>query len=110
MSNDDEKLDELFGSYRAACPEPDASPNFMPELWARIDGRRGFLFAFGHFARTAAAAAAAFCLILLLLNFSKSPAHMVAPTYADALAADSQESALYGDLTRAFPPPAAPHQ
>lgn len=105
MSKDDAELDELFGRYRAACPEPDPSPNFMPELWSRIDARRGFLFAFGRFARTGAAAAAAFCLILLLLNFSAAPARFTAPTYADELAADSQETALYGDLARTVPGP-----
>lgn len=38
--NSDQQLDELFQAYRQACPEVDASANFMPNLWARIDARR----------------------------------------------------------------------
>jgi hypothetical protein len=97
MKNDDKALDDLFGAYRAACPDPEASPNFMPGIWEKIDSRRGFLFAFGRLARTGTAAAAALCLLLLLLNFSSGPNHLLAPTYADALVADSQNKAYYGD-------------
>jgi hypothetical protein len=103
MRNDDAALDQLFEQYRAACPEPDAGANFMPQLWARIDARRGFAFAFGRLARTGAAAAAAFCLLLLLLNFAITPARTLAPTYADALAAESQAAALYGDGSQLVP-------
>lgn len=103
MTNDDSGLDQLFRQYRAACPEPEASANFMPELWAKIDARRSFLFAFGRLARTGAAAAAAFCLLLLVLNLVVTPAHTLAPTYADALAADTQARTLYGDVNQALP-------
>ncbi len=99
MRNDDAALDELFGRYRDACPEPEPNQNFMPALWARIEGHRGFLFTFGRLARTGMAAAAAFCLLLLVLNFSSTPVRITAPTYADALAADTQAKTLYGDLS-----------
>lgn len=36
----DEKLDWLFKAYRAACPAPEPSANFMPGLWAKIDSQR----------------------------------------------------------------------
>jgi hypothetical protein len=103
MTNEDAALDQLFGRYRAACPDPEPSQNFMPALWAKIDSRRGFLFAFGRLARTGTAAAAAFCLVLLLLNFVIAPARALAPTYADELAADSQARALYGDVAHIVP-------
>jgi hypothetical protein len=32
-------LDAIFRAYRAACPDSDASANFMPNLWARIEVR-----------------------------------------------------------------------
>ena len=35
-----DRLDRLWESYRWATPEPEASVNFMPELWARIDAAR----------------------------------------------------------------------
>lgn len=40
MENQDQQLDELFGQYRAACPDVDPGANFMPQVWARIDARR----------------------------------------------------------------------
>ncbi len=38
--DNEQKLDRLFSAYRAACPEREASVNFMPNLWAKIDARR----------------------------------------------------------------------
>jgi len=38
------ELDALFQAYRAACPDPDASANFMPELWRRIEERQRSVF------------------------------------------------------------------
>lgn len=34
------QLDGLFLAYREASEYTGANPNFMPELWARIDARR----------------------------------------------------------------------
>ncbi|MBI3667330.1 MAG: hypothetical protein HY236_14075 [Acidobacteria bacterium] len=35
-----EKLELLWEAYRRVTPEPEPGPNFMPELWARIDASR----------------------------------------------------------------------
>ncbi len=40
MTNQDEQLDELFRRYRTATPEVEASPNFMPGVWAKIEAKR----------------------------------------------------------------------
>ena len=37
------ELDHLFERYRTALPDPEASVNFMPELWRKIEGRQFFL-------------------------------------------------------------------
>jgi hypothetical protein len=103
MRNDDTALDELFGRYRAACPDPEPGPNFLPGVWEKIEARRGFLFAFGRLARTGTAAACALCLLLLVLNLAFTPSRLLAPTYADALAAESQESAEDVDAARPVP-------
>jgi hypothetical protein len=42
----DDKLDSLWQAYRAACPDPEPSANFMPDLWRRIELRRSFTFSF----------------------------------------------------------------
>ena len=36
----EERLEWLFRAYRAACPAPEPSANFMPNLWAKIDSHR----------------------------------------------------------------------
>src|SRR5882724_6031388 len=35
-----DKLDPLWAEYRAACPDPDPSTSFMPQLWQRIEARQ----------------------------------------------------------------------
>jgi hypothetical protein len=34
------EIDRLWLEYRAACPDPEASVDFMPKLWQRIEARR----------------------------------------------------------------------
>jgi hypothetical protein len=34
------KLAALWVMYREACPDPEPSPEFMPDLWQRIEARR----------------------------------------------------------------------
>ncbi len=98
MTDDDRGLNELFGEYRAACPDVDASANFMPRVWQRIESRRGFWFAFQGLGRAAMAASTAVCVLLLILNFIAMPQAHLAPTYADALAADhSAETTYYAE-------------
>ena len=37
MVNNDQQLDELFQHYKAACVDVNPNPNFMPQVWARIE-------------------------------------------------------------------------
>jgi hypothetical protein len=69
MMNGDSKLDQLFQTYRAACPDVEASSNFMPRLWQRIESRHSFGFVFQNVARTTVTVCAALCLLLVFLNF-----------------------------------------
>jgi anti-sigma-K factor RskA len=36
-----DKLDPLWAAYRDACPDPEPSAHFMPQLWQRIEAQRG---------------------------------------------------------------------
>jgi hypothetical protein len=36
----EDNLDGLWAEYRAACPDPEPSANFMPMLWQKIEARR----------------------------------------------------------------------
>ena len=38
--NGSTELERLWEAYRWATPEPEASANFQPELWARIETER----------------------------------------------------------------------
>ena len=68
MVDGDYRLDEFFQRYRAACPDVEPTPNFMPMLWERIEGRRGFAFTFERMARPAMTIFAALCLLLLVFR------------------------------------------
>ena len=48
----------LFRSYRAACPDPEPSAHFMPEIWRRIEERQRSMFFLGRWARAFVTAAA----------------------------------------------------
>jgi hypothetical protein len=83
----DEQLDLLFQKYRAACPDRDASANFMPELWRRVEARQAFTFSFRRMANgfvTAALALTVFLGIYLAIPPKSTPAYPV--SYLQALA------------------------
>ncbi len=105
MTNDDSRLDDLFQSYRDACPDVEPSVNFMPNLWQRIEAHHSFWFVFQRLARTVMTASAALCLLLLVLNFiSVQQTHLLAPTYVDALMADhTAEKTYYTEAIRSTP-------
>ena len=96
--NRDKGLDALFRAYREACGAPDASANFMPQLWQRIDSRQKFSFSFGRVARAfvtaAIAATLAMTTYLAMPRFSSS---LSTGSYVDVLAAshNSENSDLY---------------
>jgi len=62
--NNEERLDALFRAYREACPDRDASPNFMPNLWQRIESRQTFAFSFRRMAGAFVTAALALSVAL----------------------------------------------
>jgi hypothetical protein len=106
MSGEDARLDELFQSYRASCPDIEPSANFMPNLWQKIDTRRGFWSVFERWARTGMAAAALLCLLLLALNFVSAGHRAIMPSYTDALMAEhSAEQTYYTEAILSTPGP-----
>jgi hypothetical protein len=80
-------LDNLFGQYRTALPDPEASANFMPELWRKIEARQFFLARVRKLTQVFVAAAAAICLLLgiaLQIPVAQRPA--LSGNYVDVLA------------------------
>jgi hypothetical protein len=113
MTNDDRRLDALLARYRAACPDPDPSVDFMPRLWARIEAPRSLSFVFQRLGRFLLTGAAAACLLMGGLNMmprhtSVSSARTGYATYIDALSADiTVERTYYSEFippTNSAPP------
>jgi hypothetical protein len=96
-TGDEAELDALFASYREACPDLEASANFMPDMWSKIEARKSFWFTFRHLGRMAMLAASVVCLLLALLNLSSpnSAPTLAAPTYTDALAVERAPERTY---------------
>ncbi len=87
----DAKLHGLFAAYREASPDPEASAQFMPNLWSKIEARR--VDTTSIFRRFAHACVAATIAVLLLTTFlmpttSADDDVLYSSTYADVLAAD----------------------
>ena len=55
----DDQLDQLFRAYREACTAPEPQPDFMPQLWRRIEARQNFTFSFRRMANALVTAAMA---------------------------------------------------
>jgi hypothetical protein len=94
------ELDTLFAAYRLACPEPEPSPNFMPELWRKIEAGRSISYSFTRLTQAFVTAAAAICLVLVILQttLKTQPAYST-QTYVEALAdASADDSPVYNEV------------
>jgi len=93
--SDDQKLDALFRAYHDACVVPEASANFMPNLWARIESRQRFTFSFRRMANALTTAAVALSLVLgVYMSIPRSNSMDYSQTYVEALAeANTPDSA-----------------
>jgi hypothetical protein len=87
-------LDALFRAYREACPDPEPSANFMPELWRRIDERQRSVFFMGRWARAFVTAAAVLSLAMaayMYIPLGHSSVFSV-ESYVEALSAHAPDT------------------
>src|SRR5271157_5007746 len=84
--NAEERLDALFRAYREACPDPEASPNFMPQLWQRIEARQTFSFSLRRMASGFVTAALALSLALGVYMAIPRSQSYTPQSYIEALA------------------------
>ena len=85
----------LFRAYREAFPDPEASANFMPELWRRIEERQRSVFFLGRWARALVTAAAVVSMAMaayLYIPHGRSSVFSV-ESYVEALAAGHTQDA-----------------
>ncbi len=84
-----ERLNKLWEAYRLATLEPEASVNFMPELWAKIDAARPASWAFPVIRLAARFLPLAAALALALGVYTWSPrSGTTGAGYVEMLAAD----------------------
>src|SRR5262249_8114040 len=81
---DEEQLDAIFEVYRRACPVPDASANFMPNLWSRIEARQRTTFSFRRMAQAFVTAAVALS-IALVVSMAMPHPNLSSYSYVEAL-------------------------
>lgn len=98
----EEKLDWLWKAYRAACPAPEPTANFMPGLWSKIEARLGpsWLGPLRVWAtRVAATAGVAAALLAASVGIWQQPPSTdgLEVSYVDSLAQDADDE-FDGDL------------
>jgi hypothetical protein len=91
MDQWNDELNGVFASYRAAVPDPEASANFMPELWRRIEGRRNLTIRFKKLTQLFMAAAAAMSIFFITM--------LSVPAFSGS----DDESSYVDVLAKAFP-------
>ncbi|MCU1274400.1 MAG: hypothetical protein JWO48_1831 [Bryobacterales bacterium] len=97
LQGSDEGLKALFASYRDACPDPEPSVNFMPQLWQKIESRELTSRVFTRWTRNLVTAALALsALLALAVEISRSRvAALPSETYVEVLAEDNASQDLY---------------
>ena len=92
-SKSEARLDDLFRTYRAVCPDPEPSVNFIPDMWARIETRKISSNWFGRVAKVLVTSALALSAILgtMISSRNQSSAFFDA-TFVEALRADQMSS------------------
>jgi hypothetical protein len=87
------RLDQMFLAYREACPDPGASANFMPEMWAKIEAREVSTNWFGRVAKALVTAAIAASVILGMMISARNQSNaFLNATFVEALRADHASS------------------
>jgi len=87
MDSLEQQLNSLFAAYRGAIPEPEASSDFMPRLWGKIEAKRSFVYRLKKMSQLAVATALAVCLLSsILINPFTQRDPQLAGTYVDMLA------------------------
>jgi hypothetical protein len=86
-----DRLDALWTEYRDATPDIDAGPNFMPQLWQKIEARRvETTSVFRRLAQICVMATIALALVMsaVLIPHGNNDEVFYSGTYVDILAAE----------------------
>jgi hypothetical protein len=93
-----DKLDALWAEYREAVPDPDASAQFMPSMWRRIEERRAATTSvFRRLSQVFVVATAALTIFMAVVLIPRLQREQVfSASYVEVLAADHD----YTDLLK----------
>lgn len=95
MDRLDQQLNSLFAAYRDAISDPEASPEFMPTLWGKIESKRSFVSRLKKMSQLAIAAAVAACVLSSILVTPLTHRDtQLAGTYVDMLAEAHADDSL----------------
>ncbi len=86
-----DRLDALWVEFREATPDPEAGPNFMPQLWQKIEARRiETTSVFRRLAQICVMATIALALVIsaVLIPHTNNDEAFYSGTYVDVLAAE----------------------
>ncbi len=103
MDQLEREYDSLLASYREACTAPEASADFMPGVWRRIESRRRFVITLRRWTAGIVTAAAAVSVGMAI--YMSAPEDRNAPiystTYVDALEEDATfEAVVYAEVAQ----------
>jgi hypothetical protein len=104
--SEEERLAELFRMYREACPDPEPGADFMPGLWARIEGRRRSALTLRRWTGAFLAAAMALSLVMTVHSLRQADPGLHPFSYVEVLGADEPfETFAYEDIAHLEIPP-----
>lgn len=102
MTNAEDELDRLFQAYRHACPDPEASPEFMPAVWRAIEARRTFTLNLRRWTGAFVTASAALCLAMAVYMGTVAAVQqetaVLNTTYTETLDTDNYDTMAYADV------------
>jgi hypothetical protein len=91
----DQRLDDLFRSYRSSFPDPDVDPLWTPRLWEKIEAQRSFTFSVRRWTRTLVTAAAAICALMAIMIYTpQEPSMIASATYVEVLSEEQAPEML----------------
>jgi anti-sigma-K factor RskA len=101
MDQMDDRLNALWAEYREACPDPEPSAQFMPQLWQRIEANRNATVSLWlrRWAEVWLVTAVTLAIVMgafLIPRFQSPPAYQA--TYIDVLAAADSATDAPGDV------------